>query len=50
MVCCACGSDEVKADAYAVWDGWAWQILAVFDKGSICEACDGETRLKEVPA
>lgn len=47
MVCKNCQSDKVKADAYAVWDGYSWMILSVHDKGSWCDRCDGETTIEE---
>lgn len=53
-VCSHCGSDDVKGDAYAVWDTerQTWEVAGgdVFDKGAVCEKCDGETRLKWVRA
>jgi ribosomal protein L37AE/L43A len=52
-VCSHCGSDDVKADAYAVWDieAQTWQVGDTYDKGAFCEACEGETRLdwQDVP-
>jgi hypothetical protein len=47
-VCRHCGSENVKADAYAVWDVDAqqWEISETFDKGAFCEPCDGETRIE----
>ncbi len=47
-VCLACGSQNVKADAYAEWNhkAQAWEISATFDKGSVCEDCDGETSIE----
>jgi ribosomal protein L37AE/L43A len=51
-VCSYCGSENVKADAYAVWntDTQQWEVSATFDKGAYCDECDGETRInwKEV--
>jgi ribosomal protein L37AE/L43A len=49
-VCSTCGSTHVKADAYAVWNTKTqqWEVETTFDKGAYCEACDGETGLKEV--
>jgi hypothetical protein len=43
-----CGSDDVRADAYAIWNVEAqeWELSATFDKGSVCEACGGECSLK----
>src|SRR3990167_2470355 len=50
-VCATCGSDDVKVDAYAVWDHVTqeWLLATTFDKGAVCEVCGGETRLKDVP-
>jgi hypothetical protein len=47
-VCRECGSDDVRADAYAVWNVEAqeWEVSATFDKGSVCEKCGGECSLK----
>jgi hypothetical protein len=50
-VCVYCGSDEVYADAYAAWDveSQKWELARdVFDKGSVCEVCRGETSYKWV--
>jgi hypothetical protein len=43
-VCAECGSDHVRADAYAVWDieNQQWQLSATFDKGSVCETCESD--------
>jgi hypothetical protein len=51
MVCAQCGSDEVRADAYAAWDveSQSWELAQTFDKGAYCDKCDGETRLEERP-
>jgi hypothetical protein len=48
-VCCTCGSDDVRADAYALWDpvSQEWGLSATFDKGGVCEKCGGETRLED---
>lgn len=50
MTCSCCGSTDVKADAYAVWDEptQQWVLAFLSDKGAICENCDGETRIVEV--
>jgi len=50
VVCGQCGSDDVLADAYAEWDvgAQAWVVANVFDKGSFCNQCEGESRLREV--
>ena len=51
MVCAHCGSDDVRADAYAEWDVEAqkWEIAQTFEKGAYCDKCDGETRIEEEP-
>lgn len=40
-VCPNCGSDDVLADAAAVWDvdTQTWDITNVFDSGHACSAC-----------
>lgn len=40
-VCSHCGSDDVRADAYAAWDveTQEWELTATFDKGAVCEDC-----------
>jgi len=50
-VCSHCGSDDVRGDCYAAWnvDTQQWEIASdVFDKGAVCEPCEGETSLKWV--
>lgn len=49
-VCRKCGSDDVLADAYAAWnvERQEWQLQTTFDKGSVCNACSGECRIKWV--
>lgn len=51
-VCRECGSDDVLADAYAEWHVGLqeWLVQNTFDKGSVCNACGGECRLKWVDA
>lgn len=51
MVCATCGSDDVKADAYATWntETQEWECAQTFDKGAYCNKCDGETTLEEKP-
>ena len=51
MVCAHCGSDDVRADAYAGWDVEAqkWELAQTFDKGAYCNQCDGETRIEAQP-
>ena len=46
-VCSHCGSENVKVDAYAVWDAETqqWEVSETFDKGAYCQECDGETRV-----
>ena len=46
-VCSLCGSENIKADAYAVWDPETqqWELSETFDKGAYCQGCDGETRI-----
>jgi hypothetical protein len=47
-VCSFCGSDNVRADAYAQWnrDRQEWELTTTFDKGAVCEPCGGETSLE----
>ena len=49
MVCSKCGGDDVRRDAWAVWDteNQEWALGSVFDFGH-CEPCDGASHLKEV--
>lgn len=51
MVCGTCGSADVQADAYASWnpDTQKWELVTTFDKGAVCEPCEGETRIEEMP-
>lgn len=48
-VCATCGSDDVKADAYAEWDQehQRWEVIDAFDKGAFCFDCDGECRIED---
>lgn len=50
MICGHCGGENVQADAYAHWnvETQQWELTNTFDKGAICDDCDGETRIKEV--
>lgn len=50
-VCATCGSENVKSDAYAEWDvdRQCWDVIDTFDKGAVCEDCDGDCRIKERP-
>lgn len=49
MICKYCGSDQVLADAYVKWDieTQEWEVANIFEKGAVCEVCDGETRIVE---
>lgn len=46
-VCSECGSADILRDAYAQWDMKAqdWVVQQVFDKGTVCENCEGETSM-----
>ena len=50
-VCKHCGSINVRADAYVEWnkERQDWEIFTVYDKGSVCEDCDGECTIVDVP-
>ena len=50
-VCSHCGSENVLADAHALWnvEEQKWELANVFDKGHFCNQCDGECSIKEVP-
>ena len=50
-VCCDCGSDEVKRDAWIAWnaDAQLWEVANAFDDGW-CDNCGGEARLVAVAA
>jgi hypothetical protein len=43
-VCATCGSDDIRADAFAVWDvaSQKWALQATFDD-YICEDCGCES-------
>lgn len=47
-ICATCGSDDVRADAYAAWSMGAqeWELTATFDKGAVCEKCGEECSLE----
>lgn len=49
FVCSNCGSDDVRRDAWAIWNPHSgnWEAAELCDN-AYCNACDGETRLKEV--
>ena len=46
VVCTACGSDDILADAYAKWTGHAWEMFEVFDQYH-CEMCGGECSIRQ---
>lgn len=50
MVCEYCGSENVRADAYCEWnvDTQEWEVVATFDKGSVCEDCGEEDCIEEI--
>ncbi|MCZ4354901.1 MULTISPECIES: hypothetical protein [Roseobacteraceae] len=41
--CSTCGSQDVRADAYAAWNPelQTWELVAIFDSRD-CEDCGGE--------
>lgn len=47
-VCTECGSDDVRCDAYAIWDIEAqdWVLLTTFDNTD-CEKCGADELLTE---
>jgi len=49
-VCSTCGSDDVRTDAYAVWDVkmQEWVLETAFEKPAVCEKCGGECSLEWV--
>ena len=49
LICSRCGSDNVRADAYAVWDSEQgdWVLHSVYD-ARICENCEGSATLLEI--
>ena len=49
LICNRCGSDNVRADAYAAWDSAQgdWVLHSIYDARS-CEDCEGPTTLLEV--
>jgi hypothetical protein len=49
--CCGtCGGENVKFDAWAIWDAEAqrWEVATTFDY-AVCDDCDGETRVVDQP-
>jgi hypothetical protein len=49
QVCETCGSENVKADAWAAWDkeSQRWELENVFEN-SYCGDCQGECHVEEV--
>jgi hypothetical protein len=49
MCCTHCGSEDVVADANAIWNfaRQKWEVADIFDKGHHCRDCDGEARIEE---
>lgn len=49
-VCSSCGSDDIKTDAYAVWDveKQDWVLDQAFEKPCTCEKCGSECGLEWV--
>lgn len=48
FICKTCKGDNLKFDAWAVWDGYQFQLLATLDM-VVCDTCDGETKCEQVP-
>ena len=48
-VCSTCGSENVRPDAWAVWniETQSWELSTVFDAG-FCDDCDDGASLDEV--
>ncbi len=49
-VCTECGSDDVRADAYACWnvETQDFELAATFEKGWVCEQCAEECTVEWV--
>lgn len=49
VICATCGSENVRADAYASWDAdtGEWILHSIYDE-KICEVCETSTSLLEV--
>ena len=47
MVCAACGSENVKRDAWAVWSvpDQKWELESEPFDHAYCDDCDGECRI-----
>jgi hypothetical protein len=48
--CSTCGGENIVVDAWAEWnvETQRWELGATFDH-SVCEDCDGETRIVDKP-
>jgi len=48
FVCSKCGGENVFADAFCSWnvDEQEWEIASTFEKGAVCDDCDGPCRLE----
>ncbi len=51
LICTTCGGENVRVDAYALWnvERQDYELVATYDKGASCEDCDGECRSEFVP-
>ncbi|WP_437434682.1 hypothetical protein [Sulfitobacter geojensis] len=49
VICATCGSESVRADAYASWDAdtGEWVLHSIYDE-KYCEVCETSTSLLEV--
>jgi hypothetical protein len=49
QVCETCGSENVKVDAWAVWDTdtQQWELQSTYDH-AYCDDCAGECHVEEV--
>ena len=49
MICAKCGGQNVLADAYCSWsvEEQQWEIASTFEKGAVCEDCDGPCWIEE---
>jgi len=50
MQCKTCGSNDVRRDAWAVWNvaTQQWELGEVFDHEH-CQTCEGETTITKIP-
>ncbi len=51
LICTTCKGDDVRVDAYAMWDvdSQSFALTTTF-KGSVCEDCGGKCSTEWVPA